>query len=839
MSVLKNRGIGLPSLVVLLALFAVILSGSIDVVAAASLPGSNFEIDDDANLKVDVAGKFDWANVTEVRTTDAPTGRNDDSYAGGSKEDDACPGTTTGSIPNNKSDLLNFGVYVEDGDPGFLHLFWTRVQEPSGTTLMDFELNQSGEDCGNGVNRVRTIGDLLIEYRIEQGGAVASLKVREWSGSAWGPAVDLSAVGAATGTINNSAILADEADGLGALSPRTFGEASLNLDFIFDENSCTSFGSAFLKSRASDSFTSQLKDFIAPQPVNITNCGSVVIRKETTPDGATDSFGFSTTVQTDPANGADFSLVDGGSQTFSNVLFGSGYTVTEDDLPAGWDLDSIDCSASSGVTTNIDGATVTFDIDNENDVLDCTYYNVAQGNIIIDKVTDPSGDPTDFEFDRSWVANGGNDHDLLLADGDAPVDSGPLAAGSYSVSENVSSGWDLTSVSCVNQNSVDQGDGSNLVLDGGETITCTFNNQKDANITVNKVAVGGDGSFPFSASWDGDGFSLSNGQTENSGDLDPGTYSVSETVPVGWSLTSSACTSSNGDTETPGNISLQAGETVDCTFTNTKKGSIAVAKETVPDGDPADFTFSGDIDAVLSDGETSTPVLVDPGTYSASESVPAGWDLTNITCDDGNSSGSGATATFNVAAGEDVTCTFTNTKRSRLDVLKTDDAGNVMEGVTFSLYIDDAPTGGSLGGEDTDTGDDCTTDASGACSFENLVPGSYWVVEDAAPNGYLGADPIAVTLAAGDLDAEAEAVFENERLHKVILLTCHMGTNDLVASDVTLGTDTITSIEAADLVGTDLEGLQAALCGLEGFEDLEHGEVDLTVDVGSVGGVLH
>ena len=37
--------------------------------------------------------------------------------------------------------------------------------------------------------RVRTAGDLLIEYRIEQGGAVASIKVREWTGSAWGAAV--------------------------------------------------------------------------------------------------------------------------------------------------------------------------------------------------------------------------------------------------------------------------------------------------------------------------------------------------------------------------------------------------------------------------------------------------------------------------------------------------------------------------------------------------------------------------------------------------------------------------------------------------------------------------
>ena len=253
----------------------------------ASLPGSNFEIDINANLKVDdPAPSIDWASVSESRANDTASGQSDNSYSGGAKEDDICPGTTTGSIPNNKSDLLTFGAYVEPevGGPGFLNLFWTRVQEPSGTTLMDFELNQSSTGCGNGVNPVRTVGDLLIEYRIEQGGAVANIKVREWTGSAWGAAVDLTTLvpQQAAGTINSTSIPVAESDGLtttNPLSPRTFGEAQLDLDFIFDDGECESFGSAFLKSRAADSFPSQLKDFIAPVPVNITNCGTVVIHK--------------------------------------------------------------------------------------------------------------------------------------------------------------------------------------------------------------------------------------------------------------------------------------------------------------------------------------------------------------------------------------------------------------------------------------------------------------------------------------------------------------------------------------------------------------------------------
>ena len=60
----------------------------------ASLPGSNFEIDVDANLKLDdPAPSTDWASIpqgttpgTEIRATDKVNGTGDDSYSGGVKE---------------------------------------------------------------------------------------------------------------------------------------------------------------------------------------------------------------------------------------------------------------------------------------------------------------------------------------------------------------------------------------------------------------------------------------------------------------------------------------------------------------------------------------------------------------------------------------------------------------------------------------------------------------------------------------------------------------------------------------------------------------------------------
>ncbi len=64
-----------------------------------------------------------------------------------------------------------------------------------------------------------------------------------------------------------------DSGGLGALDPFTFGEAAISFAALFPPGgACGNFGSAYLKSRSSDSFNAELKDFIAPTQVNITNC---------------------------------------------------------------------------------------------------------------------------------------------------------------------------------------------------------------------------------------------------------------------------------------------------------------------------------------------------------------------------------------------------------------------------------------------------------------------------------------------------------------------------------------------------------------------------------------
>jgi uncharacterized surface anchored protein len=254
-----------------------------------------------------------------------------------------------GSIPPNKSDLKFFGLYQEGGTTsGFLNLYWSRVQEPTGTTNMDFEFNQkrAAAGQGNGVTPPRTVGDLLVIYDLAQGGTRPVLSIREWTGSAWGPATDLTASGKATGSINTSPIPAADADGLGAHSARTFGEAQLDLSAIFDPTKCESFGSAYLKSRSSDSFTAALKDFVPPQAITLSNCGSVKITKKD----------------------------DAGS-----VLAGAEFTLYKDNAPVGGTRGAEDTITTQTCTTGSDGT--------------CEILNVLQGQYwVVETKTPPNHD---------------------------------------------------------------------------------------------------------------------------------------------------------------------------------------------------------------------------------------------------------------------------------------------------------------------------------------------------------------------------------------------------------------------------------------------------------------
>lgn len=339
-------------------LAALMIVGALVVPSQASshgLDGSNFE-SKDGNTAAGLT-HIDWDNASPTPTvkSDKPTGSTDDSFGQGTKEDTAAPIIVDGSIPPNKSDLKHFGAYTESaGNSKFLHLLWTRVQDPSGTTNMDFELNQLScqqdpANCtANGVTPKRTAGDLLIMYDLSNGGTVATISLRRWLATgSWGQVLTLSQT-LATGSINNSATPISSTLLDGQFSTRTFGEASVNLAAIFTGGGCQSFGSAYLKSRSSDSFTAALKDFIAPTPVNITNCGSIKIVKK---DDA------------------------------QNPLPGAGFTVYRDNAPLGGSKGSEDTSVGTCTTT----------LNQAQTEASCTVSNLSFADYWVVETTVPTG----------------------------------------------------------------------------------------------------------------------------------------------------------------------------------------------------------------------------------------------------------------------------------------------------------------------------------------------------------------------------------------------------------------------------------------------------------------
>jgi hypothetical protein len=361
--------------------------------AQANLSGSTFE-GGDGNMVVNTAGNTDWANVAGRNTgIDLPSGSNDNAFGQGTKEDNPAVSVVDGSIPPNKNDLNRFYEASSQGANGhiYLDLAWERLVN-IGNANLDFEINQKATSGFNGsatgpVTLNRTAGDLLVTYDFG-GSGTPTLGLNTWLTSAagntvsqcfsanslpcWGKHVTLNGTNS-EGAVNSVSIAEPIAGG--NLGVGLFGEAAIDLTAagVFSPGVCEAFGSTFLKSRSSSSFTAEIKDFVAPIGINISNCGSITIHKVT--ENGDSSFGYTTTGGLSPST---FSLSNGQSQSYASVNSGS-YSVSEGltaaQQTAGWTLKSVSCTASgSGTSYSVSGATVNI-TEGFGGVVDCTYTN--------------------------------------------------------------------------------------------------------------------------------------------------------------------------------------------------------------------------------------------------------------------------------------------------------------------------------------------------------------------------------------------------------------------------------------------------------------------------------
>jgi hypothetical protein len=331
-----------------------------------------------ANAETTLAGSpFDGTNGTLDDNAgpahpDLPEGSGDDSYKGGAKEADLCPTVEDGSI-QNKGELTNVYIASAEGDGGdtFLYLAFDRLETASqnGTVALDFELNQSTDLACNGVNPVRTIGDKLItyEFRGSDPAAMVLISVWTWDGDGWvGPT--LLTGDAAEGSINFE---------------RTFGEMAINLESagIFTRGQCDNFASVFTKGRSSsaEAQSSELKDFIAPVPQHVANCGPLTVSKTVVGGKLGDKFDFTVDCP-GTANDESFSLMTGESKTFDDIPLEATCVVTEKDpAMSSWWTTTYDIGAGA---TSGRAASVVIDPDGES----VAFTNAAKPNgIDLDK----------------------------------------------------------------------------------------------------------------------------------------------------------------------------------------------------------------------------------------------------------------------------------------------------------------------------------------------------------------------------------------------------------------------------------------------------------------------
>jgi hypothetical protein len=387
------RLIAAVTLVVMLAL----TSGATNTFA--NLTGSTFE-GNDGNLAVTTAGNHDWVNAPNLtQATDTPSGQQDSSFSNGAKEDFTSPGVGDGSIPPNKNDLIKFYTANElAGGANFLYVAFTR-SATNGNADIDFEINHqftpSNATTGDPIVPLnRTDGDALFQFTYPGGGGAPGLEIWRWAATASSPF--LTSAGClnsssfpATGCwssptqataaqfqgASNSVAITNPLDSGNPLAVGTFGEAAINLQAtgIFPAGSCSHFGAAWAKSRSADSGTSDLKDLIAPQPVNISNCGSITIHKVTQNGDGT--FGFTTTGGLSPST---FNLSNGGTQAYSGTVAAGSYSVTEGTLPANWTLKNLACTPTgTGTSSSVSGATASITMAPNGNV-DCTYTNFTK-----------------------------------------------------------------------------------------------------------------------------------------------------------------------------------------------------------------------------------------------------------------------------------------------------------------------------------------------------------------------------------------------------------------------------------------------------------------------------
>jgi hypothetical protein len=155
-----------------------------------------------------------------------------------------------------------------------------------------------------------------------------------------------------------------------------------------------------------------MKDFIAPIPINISNCGTVIIHKHTDPRGVNQDFPIGSNVPDNVPSGSTdagcreavsgytspYNLNDNLNTTGDNsantdtctfVPAGGPYTVAENSVPSGFTFESLSCLPEDpgGSTNTITGQSVAITVV-PGGVTECTFVNKQNTATLATQVSD-------------------------------------------------------------------------------------------------------------------------------------------------------------------------------------------------------------------------------------------------------------------------------------------------------------------------------------------------------------------------------------------------------------------------------------------------------------------
>ncbi len=780
--------------------------------AQAALPGhtapglfTKFEIDGD------IAGVNDWAGggygpyttaqgrpsagIVALNELSDPCASSPDDFYTGSINGNPFPWPTDSGNVNNKNDICEYATALEivdvDGEYHYvLYGYAARSGDATGDESLVFVLDKADTQ----------IGDVIIQYDFDPSGTSVAQQAT-WDGSSWSLSILSEGVENAVGPNPFEPGANDE----------TFVEFAVDLtsNGLFPPanangvEQCVTFSSGGYATYTGNNLNAQLKDRAAGGGIPVSNCNDFIVEKDANVEAPGVNFLY-TVNQLDGMTAHDDTLIPpagesdliggyagfgttiqvGESHLWQNVTSEPDYQIDEA-LPDGWDLVDIECtwydiftnSTVTEVVTDGTGILDQFQIpppDFDNGVTTtCVMTNETSG-LVVEKIGEGDTD-ADFTFDVTgapatpYTLQLDTATDFIAYDPDTTV----------TITETLPGGapaWEYQGATCTSDGDtaldVTFAPGETVEVDtiGGEVITCVFENIQNGQIEVVKTGqpVGGGDSFGFDTNYadntvapDGsEDFALEiDDPANNSGDLAPGDYTIVELLDAAnvnadpdYTLGDVSCviTTSGSDGSTSVTamgdptavVTLAAGDIVTCTYTNVQAGRLIIEKET--DGLDDTFTFNTDVtgDIMTTGGVTAeddklVADLPPADDYAVGEVVPAGWDLTGATCDNGSGvfadgAVEGGLSEISVGAGEIVTCTFTNEAiPSDVDVTKT--VVGVADGFDWSFDFTISPTPDGQDATQTASG---SGEASDTVSWTDLVPGDEYTITETGDPGY-------------------------------------------------------------------------------------------------------